>query len=450
MTAEDGLPSETGPATWSTWDRSGTAEDVRTLRPQTVEQLSEAMAAAAAAGLSTRVTGAGHSFNLLAQPQELRLDTSELVGLQDVDRQGRRATLLGGTPLIQAARELDACGLAFSNLPDTLHQSIAGAISTATHGTGAGFQSLSGQVVALTLVLASGEIVECSLTQRPELFQATRAGLGVIGVIAAVTVQCEDSFRLHSAEFNESLEPLIAGLGERMASADHFELYWNPGSDSAHTHIMSRLHRLPSEWSAPGSRMAQGVRRSDDAVLRRALPAALNRLAGAAPRAIPGLRRLDSLSLSSRRYTDLSYKVFASSRPVKFLQTEWAVPLEQLPETFREVQKALEREQADLGLPLSVRCSAPEETWLSPAHARYTGWITVRQFWRRWRPETFEALEEVFLAHDGRPHWGGRHNLQAEQLRPMYARWDDFLAVREQADPRGLLLNDTARGLLGL
>ena len=135
---------------------------------------------------------------------------------------------------------------------------------------------------------------------------------------------------------------------------------------------------------------------------------------------------------------------------MKFLQTEWAVPLEQLPETFREVQKVLEREQADLGLPLSVRCSAPEETWLSPAHARYTGWITVRQFWRRWRPETFEALEEVFLAHDGRPHWGGRHGLQAEQLRPMYAHWDDFLAVREQADPRGLLLNDTARGLLGL
>lgn len=450
MTAQDGLPSEAGPADWTTWDRSGTAEDIRTLRPQSIQQVSDAMAAAAAQGLSTRVTGAGHSFSLLAQPHELRLDTSELVGLLEVDQPARKATFLGGTPLIQAARELDACGLAFSNLPDTLHQSIAGAISTATHGTGAGFQSLSGQVVALSLVLASGEIVECSPTQRPELFQAARAGLGVIGVIAAVTIQCEDSFRLHSAEFNESLSPLIDGLGERMASADHFELYWNPGSDSAHTHIMSRLHRLPAEWSAPGSRVAQGVRRSDDAVLRRALPAALNRLAGAAPRTIPGLRRLDSMSLSSRRYTDLSYKVFASSRPVKFVQTEWAVPLEQLPEAFRAVQGVLEQHETDLGLPLTVRCAAPEETWLSPAHARYTGWITVRQFWRRWRPETFQALEEVFLAHDGRPHWGGRHSLQAEQLRPMYARWDDFLAVREQADPQGLLLNDAARGLLGI
>lgn len=450
MTPTDGLPAEAKPATWTTWDRSYEADGLRTVRPQTVQQVADALEAASAAGLRTRVTGAGHSFSRLAEPQELRLDTSELVGLQDVDATTRRATLLGGTPLIQAARELDACGLAFSNLPDTLHQSIAGAISTATHGTGAGFQSLSGQVAALTVVLASGEIVECSPTHRSELFQAARAGLGVIGVIAAVTMQCEDSFRLHSAEFNESLTPLIDGLGERMAGADHFELFWAPGSDSAHTHIMSRLHRLPAEWSSPGSRVAQGVRRSDDAVLRRALPAALNRLVGAAPRAIPGLQRLDAMSLSSRRYTDLSYKVFASSRPVKFVQTEWAVPLEDLPEAFRAVQAVLERHKTDLGLPLTVRCSAPEETWLSPANARYTGWITVRQFWRRWRPETFRELEEFFLAHGGRPHWGGRHSLQAGRLRPMYARWDDFMSVREQADPHGRLLNDAARGLLGL
>ncbi|WP_144790149.1 D-arabinono-1,4-lactone oxidase [Kocuria palustris] len=450
MTPPDGLPSQTGPTTWTTWDRSHEAEDVRTVRPQSIQEVADALEAAAAAGLRTRVTGAGHSFSRLAEPQELRLDTCGLVGLDHVDTAARRATFLGGTPLIQAARELDACGLAFSNLPDTLHQSIAGAISTATHGTGAGFQSLSGQVAGLTVVLASGEIVECSPTQRPELFQAARTGLGVVGVIAAVTVQCEDSYRLHSAEFNESLAPLIENLGERMAGADHFELFWAPGSDSAHTRIMSRLHRLPAEWSAPGSRVAQSVRRSDDAVLRRALPAALNRLAGAAPRAIPGLHRLDAMSLSSRRYTDLSYKVFASSRPVKFVQTEWAVPLEDLPDAFREVQAVLERHETDLGLPLTVRCSAPEETWLSPAHARYTGWITVRQFWRRWRPETFRELEAVFLAHGGRPHWGGRHSLQADRLRPMYERWDDFLSVREQADPHGRLLNEAARGLLGL
>lgn len=450
MTEEAGLPAETRPATWSTWDRSFEADHVRTVRPASIQELSEAMAAASAQGLAVRPTGVGHSFSRLAQPQEIRLDMGGLVGLRSFDVVSGQATLLGGTPLLQAARLLDEQNLAFANLPDTLHQSIGGAISTATHGTGAGYQSLSGQTAALTLVLASGEIVECSAAQRPELFQAARAGLGVIGVIAAVTVQCEPSFRLHSAEFNESLEPLVEGLGERMAGADHFEFFWNPRSDTAHTRIMSRLHRLPAEWSAPGSRVAQGVRRTDDAVLRRAVPAALNRLASAAPRTVPQLRRLDTLQLSSRKYTDLSYKVFSSSRPVKFVQTEWAVPLEELPEAFRAVRSVLERHETDLGLPLSVRCSAPEETWLSPAHARYTGWITVRQFWRRWRPETFTALEEVFLAHGGRPHWGGRHSLQADQLAPMYPRWDDFLAAREQADPQGLLLNDAARGLLGV
>lgn len=450
MTEQAALPTETGPTKWITWDRSFEADGVRTLRPTTVQELSQALAAASAAGLHVRPTGSGHSFSRLAQPHEIRLDTTGLLGLQSCDRTAGRATFRAGTPLIRAARLLDEQGLAFSDLPDTLNQSIGGSIATATHGTGTGYPSLSGQAVGLTVVLASGEIVECSASHRPEIFQAARAGLGVIGVVAAVTVQCEPSYRLHSAEFNEPLDVLVDGLGERMAKADHFEFFWNPGRQTAHTRIMSRLHRLPEEWSAPGSRAAQGLRRTDDAVLRRAMPSALNRLAGAAPRTITQLRRLDPISMSSRKYTDLSYKVFASSKPVRFVQTEWAVPLETLPEVFREVRRVLEAHDTDLGLPLTVRCSAPEETWLSPAHGRYTGWIAVRQFWRRWRPETFTALEEVFRAHDGRPHWSARHGLTGAQLAPLYRRWDDFLTVREQTDPRGLLLNPTTERLLGL
>lgn len=450
MTEHAALPAETGRTKWITWDRTLEADGVRTVRPTTVEEVSEVMAAASAAGLQVRTTGTGHSFSRLAQPREIRLDTTKLIGLDACHRSVARATFRAGTPLIRAARLLDEQGLAFSNLPDTLHQSIGGSVATATHGTGTGYQSLSGQTAGLTVVLASGEIVECSASQHPEIFQAARAGLGVIGVIAAVTVQCEPSYRLHSAEFNEPLDVLVDGLGERMAKADHFEFFWNPGRDTAHTRLMTRLHRLPEEWSAPGSRAAQGLRRTDDAVLRRAMPSALNRLASAAPRTIPQLHRLDPISLSSRKYTDLSYKVFSSSKPVRFVQTEWGVPLETLPEVFREVRHVLETHGMDLGLPLSVRCSAPEETWLSPAHSRYTGWIAVRQFWRRWRPEIFTALEEVFRDHDGRPHWSARHSLTGAELAPLYRHWDDFLTVRQQTDPEGLLLNTTAEKLLGL
>lgn len=444
------LPAEVEAGTWHTWDHTHQIQDVRTVRPTTLEELAEAVHAVREAGVGLRPAGSGHSFSELAAPRDVRLDLTELTGLLEINRVTNQARFLAGTTLIRAAKVLEGEGLAFSNLPDILHQTVGGAVSTATHGTGTGYPSMSGQVCAVTLVTADGEILECSPAHNREVFQAARAGLGVIGVVAAVTFQCEPSFRLHSAEFKEPVDQLIDAIGERMASADHFEFFWNPVTGSAHTHIMTRLHRLPDEWSKPGSKVAQTVRRMDDTVLRRGLPLSLNRLASWAPKAVPGLNRLDTLAVSSRRFTDLSYKVFSSARPVKYVQTEWAVPLEQLTETFRDVQKLLEKRGSYLGLPVTVRCAAPEEAWLSPAHGRYTGWISVRQFWRTWTPELFEELQAVFMAHDARPHWAGRHTLTAEELAPTYKHWEDFLRIRQHTDPDGVFLAEPMRRLLGV
>ncbi|MDO4255432.1 MAG: D-arabinono-1,4-lactone oxidase [Kocuria sp.] len=444
------LPTEVSASTWRTWDHTHHIEAVRTLQPTTVEELADAVTAAKELGAGLRPTGTGHSFNELAAPRDIRLDLTALTGLLHVNRITNQAQFLAGTTLSQATRILEKEGLAFSNLPDALQQTVGGAISTATHGTGTGYPSMSGQVTALTLVTAEGQIMECSAAHNREVFQAARAGLGVIGAVAAVTFQCEPSFRLHSAEFKEPVDQLVDSLGERMASADHFEFSWNPVTGSTHSRIMTRLHRLPDEWSKPGSKLAQTVRRMDDTVLRRGLPIGLNRLAGWAPRVIPGLNRLDTLTVSSRRFTDLSYKVFASTKPVKHVQAEWAVPLEDLPDTFRDVQKLLENRGSYLGLPVTVRCSAPEEAWMSPGNARYTGWISIRQFWRASTHELLDDLHDVFMNHDARPHWGSRHNLTAAELAPRYQHWEDFLRIRQHMDPDGVFLSDPVRRLLGV
>ncbi|KAA9393893.1 FAD-binding protein [Kocuria coralli] len=445
-----GLPSEVNAGTWRTWDRTHQIDEVRTVQPRSLEELVEAVVAVRESGAGLRPAGSGHSFSELAAPRDVRLDLTELTGLLEINRTTNQARFLAGTTLIRAARILEGEGLAFSNLPDILHQTVGGAVSTATHGTGTGYPSMSGQVCALTLVTASGEVLECSPAKNREVFQAARAGLGVIGVVASVTFQCEPTYRLHSAEFKEPVDQLVDAVGERMASADHFEFFWNPVTGSTHSHIMTRLHRLPDEWAKPGSKVAQTVRRMDDTVLRRGLPLGLNRLASWAPKAIPGLNRLDTLAVSSRAFTDLSYKVFSSARPVKYVQTEWAVPLEDLTEAFRDVQKTLEKRGSYLGLPVTVRCAAPEEAWLSPAQGRYTGWISVRQFWRTWTPELFDELQTVFLAHGARPHWGGRHTLEAAELAEKYKHWDDFLRIREHLDPDGVLLSEPTRRLLGV
>ena len=265
-----------------------------------------------------------------------------------------------------------------------------------------------------------------------------------------MTLACEPTFRLHAAELREPLGQLVDTLGSRMAGADHFEFLWMPGTSTAQTRILTRLHKLPDSYTRPGSPVARTVRRLDDALLRNTLSAGLNQLAAALPRSTPGANRIDAFAKAPRRYSDLSYRVFTVPRTVRFVSTEYALPVAELVAAFRELQALIERRGYAFSHPVDVRCSAAEDAWLSPAHGRETGWIALRQYWRRYDPKVFAAAETIFLAHGGRPHWGTVHTRDAEHLHAVYPRFQDFLGTRADFDPDGVFLNDHVRGLLGL
>ncbi len=444
------LPGETGTREWATWGRTHSVTPRHVLRPGSVPELADGVAAAVRRGLGVRAVGSGCSFSALPLAPDVMVDLSGLSGLPAVDRENRRVTVLAGTTIRTLNQELDAHGLALANLPDNDWQTVAGAVSTGTHGTGLAFGSLSQQVVALSLVTSGGELVECSAEQRPELFQAARVGLGAVGIIAGVTLECEPAFRLHAAELKEPLGQLVDTLGSRMAGADHFEFFWTPGTATAQTRILTRLHKLPDSYTRPGSPVARTVRRLDDALLRNTLTAGLNQLATVLPRSTPGMNRLDAFTNSPRQYSDLSFRVFTVPRRTRFVSSEYALPAEELVAAFRELQTLIERRDYSFSLPVDVRCSAAEDAWLSPAHGRETGWIALRQYWRRYDPKVFAAAEEIFVDHGGRPHWGSVHTRDAEYLHAVYPRFQDFLDVRAQADPDGVFLNDHVRGLLGV
>ena len=446
----DTLPGETGTREWATWGRTHSVVPRHVLLPSSVAQLAEGVAAAARRGLGVRAVGSGCSFSALPLAPDVMVDLSGLAGLVSVDTTRHRVTALAGTTIGELSRALDDYGLAVSNLPDSSWQTLAGAVSTGTHGTGLAFGSLSEQVVALTLVTPEGELLECCAEQRPEVFQAARVGLGVLGVVVGVTLQCEPAFRLHAAEFREPLGQLVDTLGERMAGADHFEFFWMPGTSTAQTRILSRLHKLPDSYTRHGSPVARTVRRIDDALLRNTLTTGLNQLATVLPRSTPGVNRLDAFTNSPRAYSDLSHRVFTVPRRVRFVSAEYALPVEDLPVAFRELQTLIERRGYAFSLPVDVRCSAAEQAHLSPAHGRDTGWIALRQYWRRYEPKAFAAAEEIFVAHGGRPHWGTVHTRDAAYLRSVYPRFQEFLDVRAALDPDGVFLNDHTRELLGL
>ena len=444
------LTAQEGATTWRSWGGNLTAKPTAIVRPGTTDELVQVLREASERGLHVRPVGSGQSFSPLAYTSEVLLDTSGLTGMVSIDVDRQQVTVLGGTTVHEIARILETHGLAMANMADSNRQTVAGALATGTHGTGLGQPSLAEQMIALTLLTPSGELLTCSESSHPQILRAARTHLGTLGVIVSVTLQCVNAFRLHCSEFREPVAGLVDSMVERMSGADHFEFFWMPGTSAAHTRVLSRLHRLPGNYTRPGSPVSRALRRADDAVLRTSLLSGLGRLATAAPRTVPGLNKLESMALSSRYYTDVSYRVFTAPRPVKFVGCEYALPLENTPAAFREVMRLVDRNGYTLSFPVLVRCSPPEQGYLSPAAGRYTGWIALRQYGKRPYREFFEAAEEIFLEHGGRPHWGTIHSQDASVLAPRYPQWESFQHIRAGLDPDGLLLNDHVRETLGL
>ena len=437
-------------AAWHSWGGNLRSEPGATVRPEDSDQVLRVLEEAATAGLSVRPSGSGHSWSPLVPTDGVRLDTSLLTGLASVDEDRQQVTVFAGTTVHQLNLILEEHGLALANLPDCAHTTVAGAIATGTHGTGLGQPSLGDQVIGISFATPSGDVIKCSETHRPDLLRAARVHLGVLGVVLAVTLRCVSAFRLHCAEFREPVAGLVDSLQERMSGADHFEFSWMPGTSVAHTRIMSRLHRLSATYTRPASPISRALRRTDDAVLRTSLSAGLGRVGAMMPRAVGGLNKIGSMAVSSRRYTDISYRAFTASRPVHYVASEYALPLEATAPAFRELKALVDRDGYELTFPLIVRCSPPERGYLSPAAGRYTGWINLRQYGKRPHKTFFRAAEEIFVAHGGRPHWGTLHTRTAEDLASSYPHWDEFLALRAELDPDGVLLGEHTREVLGV
>jgi FAD-linked oxidoreductase len=391
-----------------------------------------------------KAVGAGHSFTGIAVAPGVQLDLEDLTGIVDVDLEKGRVTLAAGTHLHQLPRLLRPHGLALENMGDIDRQTIAGATSTGTHGTGVSFGGLATQIVALTLVTGTGELLRISETENPELLPAARLGLGALGVIVDVTIQCVPAFLLQAVERPEPLQAVMESYLERSEASDHFEFYWFPHTETALTKTNSRLpmtaERRP--LSGPG-------RWVDDELLANGLYRGVCALGTLAPGVIPPFSRLAQRLTGNRDFTDVSSSVFVTNRTVRFREMEYALPREAVPEALAAIKALIERRGWRISFPIEVRSAAADENWLSTAYGRDTGYIAVHRYYREDQREYFAAVEEIMTGHEGRPHWGKLHGRDAESLRAVYPRFDDFLAVRDRFDPERRFENAYLRRVLG-
>lgn len=430
--------------TWQNWGRSASVKPLRIERPRTPESVQRAVKAAAAQGLTVKAVGAGHSFTGIAVAPGVLLELDDLQGLVSADAATGRVTLLAGTRLHRVPALLAPYGLAMQNLGDIDRQSISGAISTGTHGTGARFGGLATQVVGITMITAAGEFLRIDETQNAEMLPAAALGLGALGIIVEVTLQCVPAFTLQAIDEPAPLADVLATLDERVAASDHFEFYWFPHTDVALTKRQTRLPEAARREPLPivgkwidETLLSNGVYR---------VVCATGRLA---PAITPPFNRLAVQLTGDRRYTDLSHRVLTQSRTVRFREMEYALPAENVVPAFRAVQALIARQGWHIEFPIEVRFAQEDDRWLSTAHGRATGYIAVHRYWRVDPTVYFEAIEQIMLEHGGRPHWGKLHTLTAEQLRERYPRFDDFTALRDRLDPERRFANRCLERVLG-
>lgn len=429
---------------WTNWGRCETANPTEVLRPNTVEAVCDAVTRATATGRLIKVVGSGHSFTGIAVAPDIQLDLGALAGVISVDRERRQVTVGGGTPLWQLTQLLARHGLALENMGDIDRQTISGAISTGTHGTGLAFGGLATQVVGLTLVSGTGELIRIDEEQSSDLLPAARVGLGALGIIVEVTLQCVPSFAIHAIERVEPVDDVVATFDERCTHTDHFEFYWFPHTDTAFTKANIRLPAYTPLEST--NRVSQWV---EEELIENGVLGAICAVGSALPTTVPTLNRTVTRFLSDREHTQRSDRVFTSPRRVRFREMEYAVPYESVGAAFDEVRSLIAQRGWRIGFPIEVRAAAADENWLSTAYGRRSAYIAVHRYVRDDPTEYFRAVEQIMRRYDGRPHWGKMHGRTAADLRDTYPRFDDFLAVREKLDPRRTFTNDYLHRVLG-
>lgn len=422
-----------GKLLWRNWSGIQHSYPQARLAPQTEADLPLALAAAAA---PIRPVGSGHSFTGLVPTAGTLVSIDALSGIAGWD--GDEAIVRAGTRLGALGPALAQKGRAMANLPDINKQSLAGALGTATHGTGATLPAIHGDVTHLALITSEGSIFECDATRRPDVFEAAKVSLGALGVIIEAKLKTTANRRLRRRVWVEPFEETLAKSEERWAKHRNYEFYAVPFTDLA----VGISHDETDDPAQP-----QGE--SQDGAFLEALRSLRNLTGFSTPLRKRAARALLA-NVEPETAVDEGWKLLSTERPERFNEMEYHLPADAQLSALKEVVAVIEKERPDVFFPIEARRIAPDEAWLSPFQGGPRGSIAVHAHYKDDFAFLYELIEPIFLRHDGRPHWGKLHSLRGGQLGGFYPRWGDFLEVRRELDPKGRMLNPYLQGLFGV
>lgn len=402
--------------------------------PNTESEIREAIIKAANQRQQVRVIGTGHSFTALCKTKDVLLSLDKYQGLIAVDKDQCLATVKAGTKLKLLGELLWKEGLAMENMGDIDAQSIAGTISTGTHGTGTSFGTISSQIVALKIINAQGEIKRCSATENPNLFKAAQVSLGALGIITEITLRCIPSYKLLIKNRKEKLSTVLNSIEYRNEQNRNFEYYWFPYTNTVWTKTTNVAERgepdKDSYFNYLSELLVENYSFKAICEWARMFPSQNKIVAKLSAQSVPTVDKLN-----------FSHRVFATMRLVRFKEMEYSVPADAYQAVMKEVIQLVNSKKYNIHFPIENRWVKEDDIYMSPAYGRKSAYIACHVYHKKDSTAYFGDLETIFKKYDGRPHWGKLHTLTGEDVRERYPMFETFNALRKKEDPDGMFLN---------
>ncbi|MEM6800432.1 MAG: D-arabinono-1,4-lactone oxidase [Bacteroidota bacterium] len=409
-------------------------------KPDSEAEIQQIVRKAAEKEQKIRVIGTGHSFTRLCQTEDILISLDNYQGLIEVDRESARVRVKAGTKLSYLGDLLYEQGLAMENLGDIDVQSIAGTISTGTHGTGTAFGTISTQVKALKFVNGKGELISCSEEENQDLFKAAQVSLGALGIITEVSLQCIPAYKLELWNRMEAMAEVLANVHQKNSENRNFEFYCFPHSEKVWTKSSNIANSQADKDGLFNTLTEYVLENYAFKVLcefARIFPSQNKTVAKISVGSIPNLKKVKH-----------SHKVYATKRLVRFNEMEYNIPAEAHEEVLKEVMKIASSGKYPVHFPIENRFVKGDDIYLSPASGRDSAYIACHMYNKKDCKPYFAALEDVFKAYEGRPHWGKMNSFNRDDIEVAYPQFDRFLKHRKEQDPEGIFLNAYLEGLL--
>lgn len=430
-----------GRQTWNNWAGNVHAQPEHFHFPESVREIQQIIDSCRIRGKTLKVIGAGHSFSAVAKPDDEALSLHRMRGLVSVDRSSMEATFWAGTYLYEAAPLLASADMAFENMGDIQQQTIAGAISTGTHGTGIRFASLSNQVVAWTWVDGNGE-VRHHRRDDDDLSNALSISLGLLGVLVKVTIRTVPLYSLTVTNERKPFQQAMAEWSTGLTEHRHLEWFYFPGSDSIQVKTMNETTLKKQHWHSKSMDFVK------DGIIETVGFKLMSEIVRLKPKLSRKMTHFAASAIPTGTKSGYYHEILPTPRLVRFTECEYAIPLSSFKTCMEEMHGFLKAHPFYVHFPIECRVTAGEKGMLSPTQGVPSAFIAFHMYKGMDDVPYFKWVDALMKKYDGRPHFGKMNKLHGEETKALYPQLGRFLEIRKQFDPADVFMTHYMQNLL--